>query len=345
MKINRDELLAALKIIKPAIATRDIVEEFTAVWFTGTHLVAGNDVGFGIRVPFVSEFKGGIRGTLLLGLATATRVKEFDLEPGTEESLILKAGRARAVLAVFPIKKMLTAVPEENKINLVAAVPTEFLVGLDKVLISSGSETRAMPEQKGVTIVLKDKLHLFATDGATIAEATCKPMNEFSKKAVLFPTAFALALIANNVKTLSVGKGNAWAKNDDKVLIFTNLLQNDEPKDLIKITEDSAQGGVFVPIPARLKLALARAAVLLDKQKQEHIRLKVEGAVLRITTSSALGDLKDTVALDKEVPTADVMINPSYIQRALATTSRMYIGKKAMVLAGDNFNYFMAYKG
>lgn len=343
MKINRNELLAALKIIKPAIATRDIIEEFTNVWFTGTHLIAGNDVGFGISVPFQSEFKGGIRGSLLIGLTNNTKIKEFELEPGKENGLVLKAGRSKVELSVFPIKKMLVQVPEESDKGV--AIPKEFLEGLKKVLFAVGSETRAMPEQKGVTLVKGPVFnHMFATNGATIAQYTWDDKFPVPNKSIILPSEFVDALVNNNVKTLSYGKGWAWAKGE-KIFIFTKLLQNDEPKDLIKITEEASKGAVYIPIPQRLKLALARASVLLDKQKQEHIIVKVEGAVLRLKTSSALGDLKDTIALDKDVPTMEAEINPSYLQKALDKCDSMFIGKKAAVLTGKNFSYFIAYKG
>src|SRR5580765_1875493 len=317
MITNRKKLLDTLVLVKPAISSKDIIEQFTNIWFDGENIAASNDLGMGILAPFKTEFKGGVKGTQLIGLINNMKVKDIELSP-EGESLIVRGGKARAKLAMMPIDKISISIPKESD-N--AYIPkAEFYGALGQVLRSSGNVKSAVPEQAGVTLI-KDG-HAFATDADTISwvHGKCE-----TPERVTMPIAFVEVLldISKGMEThICFKKSNVYAKNK-KAFVFSPLLGSDEPQDLVGMAEKVTKDAVYVPIPARLKLALERALVMLDRNSDIKVKVLTKGAALRIITTVGQGELKDSIALDKEVPETELTLDPKMIKRGLSSCDKI----------------------
>ena len=145
MQIAREEMLAALELVEPAIARADTIEEMAHVWFSGATITAGNDEGLGIQVPYKAEFKGGIRGALLIGLLTNSRAKEISLEPAGKGSMMLKAS-AKVELSLLPMEKCLVETPNLKKASKVPFKPN-FKNSLQDLMVSVGNPKSANIEE------------------------------------------------------------------------------------------------------------------------------------------------------------------------------------------------------
>ena len=78
MKLERKELLAALKACKPALAEKDPLTQLLCLWFSGQSLFAYNNV-IGIDAPLETDFKGGVQGALLFGLVSNSLAKQAEI--------------------------------------------------------------------------------------------------------------------------------------------------------------------------------------------------------------------------------------------------------------------------
>lgn len=350
MKLNREEFLAVLQQLKPAIADNDIIPLNTHVWFTGTHALASNNSSMGIRIPFKVEFTGGVRGLLLLGFLANTTVDEVTLEPNGDK-LALKAGKARLELATLPIDQMPIVLPDE-KLKAVT-LTEEFIAGLGKVEISTKNYQKSeTAEVRGVTVVPQGKeLLVFGTDSTTVARAKVPMIKDWpTKDRMILPVPFVkqITTMAKEAKletSLTLYERDSVMVRNKKALAFSPQEPClDKPVNLVKITNDFTNGMTYTPIPARLKLALARADVLLQFEAKEgqFIQFNVNKTVLTIYSKTAAGELKDTLPLDNELPQIELLISPVPLQRGLALCDKMGVVDKGIALEGENFTYIIA---
>lgn len=359
--IDREELLAALKQVEPAIAKKDLIEEYTMVWFDGKHLTASNDDGLGIRVPFKSQLVGGVPGSVLIGLLSHSKVKEVDLyrqEEGDkgDESARLKTGKASAAFSVLPMDRMMAGLPNLKDAQTFP-LSKAFVEAVAKVQPYIGNPNSTMPEQTGLTVILSGKnIQMLATDGDTIAWATC-PYKEAwvitkkggAKKAedgtrFTLPAPFVKQMLeAAEIGELemSVTKDTVFVRNDN-ILVYAQLVTVEEPTDIMKEVRKITMKAKYVSIPGRMKLALARAFVMLNAQKEQYVTFKVENNVLKMSTSTNLGNLSDKMQLEGEMEDVETRLDPKLIQRGLKNCDRVWFGKRSTVLAGDGFTYMIA---
>lgn len=343
--IEREALLKTLQLLKPAIATKDLIPEMCHIWFTGEQAIAGNDTGFGICVPCDLDFKGGLRGSVLLGLLGASKAKELELDLDSDK-LVVKMGKTKLTMTPLDLETMMTELPKES--NKAFKVPVELLAAIGKVMLSTGNETSSQPEQTGVTLIKQDVVHVFASDDATISWVKCKedvPIKE--GKRVLLPTAFAEQLLSMSKGVddtqLYIGKSYVYAKNE-RMLTFARLIGEEDPSDLVTICKDLLKDAKPIAIPARLKFALARTFALMDKGKDDkkYVKLIVSKDTLKMMTKSDLGSLKDLMPLEESHPDAKINVEPKVLKRALPVCQRMFITPGAMVLSGKGFTYFIS---
>lgn len=356
--INRQDLLNALKLVEPALAAKDIIVEFTHVWFDGRTITATNDMGLGIRVPWTSTIKGGLPGKLLLGLLSNSKAKEVDIVPNDkdDDGVILKMGKASVKLTLLPLKAITGIYKKQERGWLVDNDEPEgkkfetskaFLDAISLVMISAEAPKSKIAELTGVTVIKNEGLHAFATDDDTVAWCKFKdnawPLKE--GKRVTIPIPFVEQLLGftkNDPADLWLGKNFIYANCRDAG-IFSNLVTVEEPTNLIKLGKGAVENAAYVPIPARLKLALARSFSMLDNQKESFINLRVKESVLRITTKTALGELKDSIPLEGKMPEVETMLDPKLIKRGLPMCERMYISKTSTVLTSkEDFVYIIA---
>lgn len=357
--INRQDLLEVLQLVKPALSSKSIIAEFTHVWFDGHSLTATNDTGFGIRMPWSSDIIGGLPGTLLLGLLSNSKAKEveFVADDKDDDRVILKMGKARAALTLLPIKTINGIYKKQDRGWLIEQdelkgksfrTTEEFTSVLSQVMISAETPKSKIAELTGVTLIRDNGLHMFATDDDTVAWAMLKDDNFPLKegKRITIPIPFIEQLLQEVGKggsaEIRIYKNLVYAKGNRNMEIFSNLVTVEEPTNLLKLGKSAIENTKYVKIPARLKLALARAFSMLESSKESFVRIHIKSNVLRVVTKNDLAELKDSIALEGEVPDIETMLDPKLIKRGLPLCERMSIGKTTTVLSNKDFVYIIA---
>lgn len=351
MNHDRVAMLAALNLVKPALATKDLVEELAHVWFDGETVTAYNDADLGIQAPFESPFKGGIRGALILGLLHNSRAKEVIFEEVGEGEVMLKAARAKVRLSVLDPERAVYELPGESTNTF--KFDDSFIDALKLSLLSVGNDT-SIPEKMGVTIsVTKQYIDFYTTDSKTIAHADIKRPEKGPKPGLraILPTAFCEQLIrlCGNGGYLDVQDDIVMARNSDNVLIWARLVEMaDKPFDFEGAMERNLKGSdnAEYEIPSRLSLALDRALTMLDGLPDEPAKFSVADGKLRVeVTAEGRGELKDSVDITGEAPEATFKIAPNLIKRALPLTTHMWASARVVYMQGEGFRYIATTTG
>lgn len=357
--MERRALLDALNTIKPAINERENIEEFAHVWFDKKHLMASNDIGFGIQVPFETDIEFGMRGKLLIGLLSNLTAKEISFvpvedDPGTDDKEMpsskkvkLIAGKTKATLSILPLESRIAEIPNVAKAKTFKA-SASLLGALGSVMLAKDKKPDASVDRQGVTLLqTKEYCHVFMTDNESIAWARVKPetvpLKEDERRIV--PTDFVEELLKTSrgePTELCMTNNLIFAKNE-KMLLFSPLVGVVEPQDLLGTCESKLKPAVFLSIPSRLKLALARSAVILP-DSSNHVVLQVSKNTLIIKSTSILGDLRDTMPLEgsKPMPEVTTKLVPSVVQRGIGQCEEIFIGAKYVIMRSKNFTYLVA---
>lgn len=344
MIIERLPLLEVLNTLKPAISSKNLIEELTHVWFDGEFATAYNDAELGIQVPLESPFKGGVQGALLLGLLTNSRAKEISMVPGDEGSMKMKLSRTKADLTVLDLErgKSMWTFPNLNKKHAIA-VDEDFCSALRSVLISVGKDTTT-PETLGVTFVKQgDALHLYTTDTASVATIKVPLPDGFKqmKGRRVIPAAFCeqVLRLCEGGGQLEFANDYVVALSDSNVLIYSRPVEAPKPLPMADWIEKAAKypKSAKFKVPERLSLALDRMQVMFEGKPGEVMTVQIGDGLLKMSASvQGKGDLKDSVPIPDNVPPVTFRTEPRLIKRAMGLATEMVCTEDSVRMSGDN---------
>lgn len=363
MKMAREVLLRILNTAKPALASKNPLMELTHYWFDGEQVSAYDDV-IGIQCALKTDFRGGVPGDLLLGVLEKSLSKEVSLDLAEDgKNLSVRAGSFRLDLAVLPIEDRVWT-PEPQDWQHAAKLSAEFVEALDLVMISVGDEKSGNPEQRGVTLIPQSgAVDLYSTDARSLSWVRVAVeealWSSFDLDRCIFPTPFCEQLIKifDRERTLLVAGENAVHVQtyvgvdketgaQHQTLLFARLVDDPAPVDFAGVVDKHLTSTHFVPIPARLELALDRALVVLSRVGQNvPAQFSVENHGIFLEAETQLGRIEDGVSLEGEAvhPDISVKADPGLIRRALAGRRGLTFSAQSVVLRGpDNFYHIIA---
>lgn len=352
MKFDRRELLRELEKAKPALADKDLLEELLFFWFDKDTITAYNDKTLGIQVPFETKLRGGLRGTILLGLLSNS-LGEVEIESAEKGDVVIKIGGKKTkstklkmpLLAIDRVPYELPDVSKAKPVTLTAA----FYEGL-KTVMTSVSATANVPDLKGVTIVNQAALQLYTTDAKTISWATIKDVKGWPIKPghrVILPIPFVEQLVAlgDDRTKLHLTEDDVVAITGDGAMLFAGLIESDRPINFQETIETARKDVQLVTMPKKLKLMLERADVMLMGQQEQVIDMAVEDGELDLHTSTFYGVLRDNVQLEEIPKDVSLKANPGLLKRALPNCTTFGMSNDTVIVAGENFMHLVANYG
>jgi len=344
MRMSRLDLLTALEVLEPALAPKPIIEELTFIWFTGTSVYAYNDV-IGIVTPLETEFQGGMKGSLILGLLKKSRAKEVEFQQSNTSDLIIKAANARLNLAYYEIERSLWEMPDFER-SISFEVTPELIKAIDDVTISIGQDT-SIPDQLGITLIPDGNiLYLFSTDSKTISRAMIPFPCKFENRIIL-PALFCQQFVKLFKKggRMMVMRDSVLAENDQGLRLFTRLIETSRPLEFHETVDSvlsSMKVAQHVPVPKRLKLAIERIAIVLEHHIGEPAEFRIADNVLHMHANTALGDIKDSMRLDMDHNNVELTVDPLLIKRAINGSGSFYLTPSCVVLSSENFIHLIS---
>ncbi len=349
MKFVRTEMLDTLKMIEPAIAPRELVGQLVHIWFSGETVTAYNDV-IGIEAPFATDFKGGLRGSVLLGILSNSGAANVEVNEGKEGEMLIKAAGAHVNLALLPESDLPFAFPA--RVDKLTSFDDKFVEALNRVLISVGSDT-SVPDQLGVTVIDEGpKLQLLTTDSNTISSMRIAKPKGWVVERVTIPTVFCSELqrICKGGGDLSISDNDIIAKSPSGVRLFSRLVAIERPLKFNETIKKMAPPDMkmLVPIPEMLKRALDRVSVLMDGNTEDVAFFfennKAGESCVGLFAKTSLGEIDDVIRL-KEGTHHDIeqRIDHSLIARAVDRCDKFLLSDRCLTMTGpDDFLYLIS---
>lgn len=346
--MNRKQLLDALSVVRPALASTSLIQVFTHLCFSEKEVTAYNDQ-IGISVPLRAGFSGAVPGGTLLSMLGASKAKDVELE-ASEEELLVKAGGAKIKLPLLPTDAFLFEMPEAAKGDVLPVNGKEFVAAILGCLRSVSPDT-SVPDQLGVTLIPKKKsIDMYSINGASMSRASVSLSGTQSlsrRVCVSAPFCEQLVRLAPGDKSaeLVVADDHSLLKVPSGARVFGKLVDVPKPLDF------EAQFTEIVPadldnrsseIPIALKLALDRALIISDPSGERvYSQLSIKGGVAELFTKSGRGEVRDRVKLSSH-PDVSISVDAQWLKVGAAEFDRFLVTEGAVIFGRGRALYLVA---
>lgn len=252
MKIDKNDLKLALEIVKPGLASKEMIEQTTSFAFMNGYVITYNDeISIRHPTPYI-EFEGAIQAEELYKLISKIKSDEMEIDISDTEILI-KAGRTKAGLALQQeIKLPLDEITEATEWK---KLPKNFIEGLKFVSPSCSNDMSTAI----LTCVNITKKNCQASDKFQIAEF------EFSKPTkleCLLPASSAQVVIGLMPNMYCLSGGWVHFKTEAETILSCRVLEDKFP-DVTKFFDFE---GSTIEFPKTISNILDRASIFSKRQ-------------------------------------------------------------------------------
>ncbi len=333
--MNRAFLQKTLELIKPALATTNMVPVFQCFMFAEGTVSAYDDT---IAIVGPSEFDGpwGVHGNTLLGLLSSSSAEEVQFDTNNEE-LVVTLGRSVSRLPTTPESDFLFDIPNE-KWNF--KVPfTEVVYAAIKLCLETVSTDATQQALQGVTLE-GDKMYSCNSDVLTRVQLK----SGIGKNRVMMPEPFCAALV-KLWSSLEMTKGTLHFNNDwcyadlGDWAVYGRILEIKEPIDFDGLIKKTVKAKVpLQPVPGDFAEALGRARVLADAESQK-TSVTIAKGKLKMSTETHMGQVNDEMPF-KGHPDVQASIHASYLAKSIQVCDQIAIHEGCTVMEKEGADVF-----
>ena len=345
--INREALLKALALVRPALATQDFIPALTHVRFDGEYAMTYNDIS-AISVACGVDIKRCVPGDLLIralgSFGGSTVALAYDEAKST---LLLSSGRSKLKLPTLAGSAFPFELPSDNAPELM--LDKHIVRGIERCLISVGSDP-THPEQMGVTLEADTDGHavLFSTDNFSISRYQTKSKVELPGDApIILPTFFCEQIVAlsrqfsEEEARLTIFPTSLLIEFGLAAAVFTKTLVDLTPVDFPKVIKRHVVSPASVElskIPDAFDAAFQRQLLVLANEVDKTTKVETDYTGVSLFSTSAMGDADDDIEmkLTKEV---QFLVDPALVVRGLKTCTKVGFYPKVMILADDDGSF------
>lgn len=330
MKIEKEQLIKALEIVKPGLANKEMIEQATSFAFMGGRVVTYNDE-ISVSHPVADmDITGAVKADELYQLLGKIKQKEVSFEM-TDNEVRITAGKARAGITLQQeIRLPLEEIGETGKWK---RVPKNLKEAMRFAMFSCGRDL----SRPVLTCLHITDSHVESCDNFRLTRYDLEsklPVNEF-----LIPASSVKDLL--NYDFVAVAEGTGWIhfKTKEATVFSCRVFEDSYPKvdALLKVS------GSSFALPTGLDEALKRASVFSKRDSivDEKVVVGIHKNVLKIRSEDESGWFEEEVELGKDSKVDDVefAINPGFLSDMLARQTTCELSKDRMKFIGEGWEH------
>lgn len=335
MKITKSEILNVLQKVKPALAKKDIVEQFTHFIFTGEEVMTFNDE-ICISHPFKTDFKCSARAEDLYKALNGIKETEVDISV-KDDQLIIKSGKTKAGMSTSVERKaeeLIAALELESLAQswITIADPEEFCKGAFLSMFSASSDMT----QGVLTCVCIEGDRMVSSDEIRISFFQ---MDKPTELKVLIPARNVAELVKFPVTEYVLTDTWCHFRTEDNIIFSTRILAGDYP-DLSDFFEVE---GKQIALPKELKDTVDSIAFMTEDKLliDRHVDIKVEDGKISCRAEKDIGWIEKDIDFEAE-DKAHFTINPNFLSQILDKATTLTIGDSAALFLSDKFRHVIS---
>ncbi len=333
MKINKEELQKALDIVKPGLASRELLAQTTSFAFQRGRVITYNDeISISCPVKGLGEIEGAVLAENLYKFLAKVSINEMDLEV-KEGEIVMTIGTARAGLTFM--EQITLPLDEELRLGSKwMKLPSDFCEAVSFVMTASGSN---LNEPLLTCVHVSSSGYAEASDGLRLAWHAI--LDETPIKDIIIPARSIAEVVKLNPTRMSEGNGWLHFRNREGVEISCRILNEDKYMNTAPYVN---MKGNKIILPEKLDEVLARAQVFAKRESllEEEVHIKIVGKVLTMKASSESGwfeekvDMKNNIGGEK-----NIVIPPYLLKEILKETSACEISGNKIKFQGEHWIY------
>ena len=331
------EILNVLNLVKPGVATKDIVESLSYFYFTGHEVIAYNDL-IAISHKLETPFKTFIKAKDFLSILSNLNSEEIEFAHSKEKSsLKIKSGTFKSTIPTITDKVFVKKIKKINE-SIEGAkfidINNEILEAIDLC-----QHTTSSNEAEGtLTCVKVSKDAVMSTDSKRLSYVKLKKNSpfEFFIKATTIPELI-------KIKATKMAIGSAWYhfKNEEGCVFSIREIKGTFPD----ITEILNVEGTQIELPEDLTKGLDLVSIFADELSPTVVLSIEKGkCTLEITTEKGKASYFSKNIKYKGEPLS-IKINPGFLYAMLKHTTSLTLGTKLVSIEMDNFRMLTALIG
>ena len=332
-KTNREQLLNILNILRPAVATKDIVEHADSFIFKDGLVWGYNDeIAISHPLPEGLNLTGAVIAEPLIKLLDKMKDTEISLTTD-EKELRIKTKNSEAGIPLKVSDDFLVEaipMPEQDDWKTVPA-------GMIKALsLAARSASTDMSKPILTHVHTKDGLIIGCNNfGLTV----CQVEGLGKEPWPLLPAAVVPHLVRFDPDMIAITKGWIHFVNKNDCILSCRSGTGDYPdiRGLLKVV------GKEITFPKELADVLGRAGIFSETEfaSDQRVTLTAGKGALKVEGRGPVGWFEETVAFESK-ETFSFTAHPEYIITAMDFGRKMVLGEKALMLKGKNFTHIIS---
>lgn len=326
MKLNREDLLNALELVKAGLSPREFIEQSSCFVFQDGQVMTFNDE-VACRMKVDVDFTGAVQAAPLLALLE--KLDDVDLEVGENDKGELEFVGKRKRFGVIRDAEIFLPIDKVDKAEAWRDLPKEFTeaVGLVTHCVSS-DESRFL-----LTCIHLHPDHIEACDNLQIMR--CDVATGL-KKSVLVRGTSLVHITSLGMDKIALTKSWVHFKNQQG-LIFSCRRYSEEYPDLTKLITFK---GHPIVIPKGLANAADRAAVFAtDKAGDALVQVTVADSKIRIQGQGVTGWYREVKKIAYDGPPLEFVIAPELLKHISEKYSDAEISPTKLKVVGGGWEY------
>jgi len=333
MKIKTDDLIKALEIVKPGVATKEVVEQADRFAFMEGRVVTYNDdISISHPVPGL-DITGAIHAKELYEILKRIKKEEVEMEISDNE-IRIESGRLKVGLTLQKeIRMPLEEIEEEEEWN---PVPKELMEYLHFAMGSTTNDT-----SRPVLSCVHVRQDGFVESSDNIRLVQCELGEELPVDSFLIPAKCIRPLLALDMTEMAQGSGN-WIhfRNSEETQFSARLMTGTFPNvDRLLNVE-----GIELDLPSSILDAIDKAVIFSDDElsDREEITVQLKKNRIVIKSKNTGGWVTEELNMKYSDDPFTFKIAPYSLQNIVKKNTLCVVSDKLIKFEGPGWKYVSA---
>ena len=327
--MKKTDLQKALEIVKPGLASKEMIEQSTSFAFMEGRVVTYNDE-ISISHPVEGlEIQGAIQAEELYKLLNKLKSDKIEITTKKNE-VLLESGRTKAGLTLQQEIKL--PLEEIGEISKWKTLPEDFLRHV-QFAMAACSRDMSKPVLTCVHVT-KDGI-IEGSDNNRIAR--CALEEEMPVKTFLIPATSALEVV--HLHPTKIAKGEGWMhfQTDEGTVLSCRTFEDKFPD----CTQFMEVEGVSVIFPKTINEVLDRAAVFAKRDYflDETVLITLKDRRLKVKSKSESGWFEEEINFKYDDDPVTFSITPYLLKDILSETLMSVLSEDRLKFEGAGWEY------
>ena len=332
MKIEKEKLIKALEIVKPGLASKEMIEQSTSFAFMGGRVVTYNDE-ISISHPVEDmDITGAVKADELYKLLGKLKTKTIQLVIKNNE-IRLKSGKALAGITLQ--EEIQLPLEELGDFGEWFPVPALLMEALHFCMFSA-SVDMSRPVLTCVHVSdsgFVESCNNFRLTRYELGEES--PVGDF-----LIPVSSVKSLVKYSITQLASGQGWIHFKSKDDTIFSCRVFEDKYPdvSGLLKVK------GTKFTFPENVMSVIDKAAIFSKREQflDETVQVSIMANELKVRSEDIVGWFEEKIDISYEGDDITFAINPTFLKDVLVKKAPCLLSKDKLKFKGKNWSHVVS---